>query len=154
MRLGLRIFLAIASSAAVLGTFSVSSQASCAAPDVRVARVAAPGVSLTVRGRFWATECNDVISCSVGCLGKQTCTGGGPSPPARNLQIVLVSVADRSRIDLASDVDASPRTLAVKHSVTLPVDLERGRYRVLMGSEAMGWYPSDVIRVRAGLGNE
>ncbi len=116
--------------------------------------MAAPGVSLTVRGHFWATECNDVISCSVGCLGKQTCTGGGPSPPARNLRIVVVSVTEGPRIELASGVDASPATFAVKHSVTLPVGLEPGRYRVLMGSEAMGWYPSDVIRVRAGLGNE
>ncbi len=116
------------SAAAALGTFSVPSQASCAAPDVRVARVAVAADSLTVRGNHWPTECNDLIGCSVGSLGKQMCSGGGPSPPARDLRIVLVTPQGRSRIGLASGVDASPATLRVKHDVTLPDDLEPGRY--------------------------
>ena len=148
MRPALRTFLAVVSAAAALGTFSGPSRAACAAPDVRVARVAGPGDSLTVRGNNWATECNDVIACSVGCLGKQTCSGGETSPPARSLRIVLETAQGRSRIELASGVDASSATFAVKYDVTLPDDLEPGRYQVLLGSKVAGWHRSNVIEVQ------
>ena len=109
-------------------------------------RAAAPGNTITVRGDHWAAECNDVIACSIGCLGKETCTGGEPTPPAQNLRILLATVAPKhDRIELASGVDATANTFTVEHDVGLPENLDPGRYRVLMGNEALGSYRSDII---------
>lgn len=142
----MRIFLLMVISATVLGTFSFSSQASCVGPQVRTVRAAAPGNTITVRGDHWAAECNDVIACSIGCLGKETCTGGEPTPPAQNLRILLATVAPKhDRIELSSGVDATANTFTVEHDVGLPENLDPGRYRVLMGNEALGSYRSDII---------
>lgn len=49
------------------------------------------------------------------------------------------------RIELASGVDATANTFTVEHDVGLPENLDPGRYRVLMGNEALGSYRSDII---------
>jgi hypothetical protein len=116
---------------------------SAGAPD----RSAAPGASITVRGAYWAAECNDTVVCGTGC-GGGSCTGGEPSPPERDLRVTLVPLdTDQGAALLAEGVDADARTFRFRTTVTLPTTLVPGRYRIVVGNDHAGDHRTEPITV-------
>ena len=121
---------------ALLATFGVTtspSGAACAAPSTSIdVRRVEPGDVIEVSGSDWGTECNDTGSCTSGCYGEERCTGLEPSPPATDIAIELVPVGRTpgERVVLTNGV-AADDALAFAIQVTLPDDLEPGRYRIV-----------------------
>ena len=126
----------------LLGSFTVSSQADCAAPVVRVARVLDAGETFTVKGEGWA-PCDDTCGGCVRC-------GTEPGPPLGDLDIALRAVGDTDRpeIVLVSGVNANEK-FRLNHSVTLPADIESGRYTVVVGRDGDWHAESRPIEVRS-----
>lgn len=59
-------------------------EAACAAPDVDVTPSSAPpGSTVNIEGRYFASECNDVISCP----NTGPCPSPRPAPPNRGIGI-------------------------------------------------------------------
>jgi hypothetical protein len=83
--------LAFVTLALLLGAYTPPAQSACASPTIHVAYRGPYGVgdSIVIRGRYWTGECNDVIACSVGCFGHESCSGGGPPAPAQNIALEL-----------------------------------------------------------------
>ena len=110
-----------------------------------------PGETISVQGENWTTECNDVITCSVGC-GGQSCEGGEPATPADGLRIAIKPAAgpDGSAVQL-TDGTVADDELRFERDVFVPEYLQPGRYVILVGNEQDfgAWYESDVIRVTA-----
>lgn len=135
--------------ASAAGTFSSISEASCAGPMVKTPKTAEPGEVISVRGMYWAAECNDTESCTVGC-GGESCSGGEKSPPETDLEITLVlekQPGTLAGVPLVEGIDADPKNFRVLTEVTLPEDLDPGRYQIAMGNEHTGMYRSNVIVV-------
>ena len=113
------------------------------------------GETISVQGENWTTECNDVITCSVGC-GGQSCEGGDPPVPANGLRIAIKAVEatpmgpEGSPVQLADGIVADDE-LRIEQHVVVPTYFQPGRYVILVGNEQDfgGWYESDVIRVTA-----
>ncbi len=84
-----RILLLVAATAVMasaVGTLSSISEASCAAPMVKTPKTAQLGTVITVRGLYFAAECNDTGGCTVGCAG-EVCDTDEPAPPYTDLRI-------------------------------------------------------------------
>jgi hypothetical protein len=116
---------------------------------VKTVKTAEPGEGIVVRGLYWAAECNDTTSCTVGCLG-ESCSGGEKSPPETDLQVTLVEEIRPNTLAgilLADGIDADPKNFRVRLSITLPEDLRPGRYQIAMGNAHTGMYRSNVIVV-------
>ena len=88
MRSGIRLLVLAAGTAAILGAVSIPSRADCAAPTVNAPTTARLGEMITVRGKYWTTECNDTVVCSTGC-GGGSCEGGELETPADGLRIAI-----------------------------------------------------------------
>ena len=149
MRRNLLLVVATAVMASATGTFSSVSHASCASPMVETVKTAKPGEVIVVRGLYWAAECNDTTSCTVGCLG-ESCSGGEKSPPETDLHITLVgekTPATLAGIPLAEGIDADANNFRVRVIVTLPDNLRPGRYQIAMGNENSGMHRSNVFTV-------
>ena len=151
MRSGTRPVVLTAVAAAALGTFATPSHADCAAPAVTAPRHVHVGETISVQGEHWTTECNDTITCSVGC-GGQSCKGGEPPTPADGLRIAIrpADGPERSAVQLADGIVADDE-LRIEQHVVVPSYFQPGRYVILVGNEQDfgGWYESDVIRVTA-----
>ena len=151
MRSGTRLIVLAAVVAAALGTFATPSGADCAAPAVTVPRTADLGETIFVQGEYWTSECNDTITCSVGC-GGESCEGGEPATPADGLRIAIKPAdgPEGSAVQLADGIVADDE-LRIEQHVVMPTSLEPGRYVILVGNEQDfgAWYESDVIRVTA-----
>ena len=113
-------------------------------------RRAQPGDIVDVSGEYWGTECNDTGSCTSGCYGEERCTGLEPSPPATDISIELMPVG-RTPGDRAvlTDGVAADEALEFAIQVTLPDDLEPGRYRIVgVSATAIGpGTPTEPFRV-------
>jgi hypothetical protein len=147
-RRALLLLAATAVMASAVGTFSSISQADCAAPLVDTVKFAQPGETIPVRGVYWAAECNDVVSCTAGCIA---CSGDEKSPPYTDLQITLVEEirpGNLAGIPLAEGIDADTKNFRVRTEITLPDDLRPGRYQIAMGNEESGMVRSNVFVVK------
>jgi hypothetical protein len=139
---------------ALLAAFGVTaspSEAACAAPSTSIdAPRAQPGDVIEVSGADWGTECNDTGNCTSGCYGQERCTGLEPSPPAIDISIELVPAGRTpgQRVVLTDGV-AADDALAFAVQVTLPDDLEPGRYRIVgVSATAIGpGTPTEPFRV-------
>ena len=139
---------------ALLAAFGVTaspSGAACAAPSTSIdVRRVEPGDIIEVSGSDWGTECNDTGSCTSGCYGEERFTGLEPSPPATDIAIELVPEGRTpgERVVLTDGV-AADDALAFAVQVTLPDDLEPGRYRIVgVGATAIGpATPTEPFRV-------
>ena len=135
--------------ASAVGTFSSISEASCAAPMVKAPKTAQPGTVITVKGLYFAAECNDTGGCTVGCAG-EVCDTDEPAPPYTGLRITLVPAKAEPTAEgtvLAEGIDADPRSYRVREQITLPEDLQPGRYRITVGNSPNVIYRSAVIDV-------
>jgi hypothetical protein len=128
--------------ALTFGAYTPQAHASCAAPTVDVAGKGPfeMGDSVVIRGRYWTGECNDVIACSVGCFGQETCTGGGPPAPAQDITLVLQGHG--VSVPLADGISG----LSFEVQVSIPGVLP-GVYRVVGDSPDSGPWRSDPIRI-------
>jgi hypothetical protein len=127
-----RIWRALLVPALLLAAFAIvpTVKASCAGPTASILeRHAAPGERVSIRGQNWATECNDVVTCSQGCFGTR-CTGGEPSPFARGLVVDIRPQRPGARWrTIATGIDAGPG-YRIAAQIALPEDLTLGRYDV------------------------
>lgn len=109
-----------------------------------------PGDVIEVRGSDWGTECNDVGNCRSGCYGQERCTGLEPSPPATDVSIRLEPLGRTpgDMVVLTKGVVADD-ALEFTVEVTLPDDLEPGRYRIVgVSATAIGpGTPTEPFRV-------
>ena len=139
---------------ALLAAFGVTaspSEAACAAPSASIdVRRVEPGDVIEVRGSDWGTECNDVGNCRSGCYGQERCTGLEPSPPATDVSIRLEPLGRTpgDMVVLTKGVVADD-ALEFTVEVTLPDDLEPGRYRIVgVSATAIGpGTPTEPFRV-------
>ena len=142
----LRVMLIPALAAGLFGAVIPVVHADCAQPTVNPSghrvRVHDP---FTVRGEDWAEGCNDTTTCSIGCLG---CSGGEPSPPARDIQLILQpadAAQDGVGVQLATGIDAGAESFAFEATVSIPAFVEPGRY-IIYGEHR--WRPAiDVYAV-------
>ena len=137
--------LRLALAAAAFGTAIPIVRADCAQPTIDTSELRVRGrAPITVRGESWAEGCSDTESCTVGCLG---CPGDEPSPPARDIQLILRpinSAQDGAGVELATGIDADA-AFAFEVFVSIPAFVEPGRY-VIYGEHR--W--RSVIDVYAG----
>ena len=102
-----------------------------------------------MRGEYWGTECNDVGTCTSGCYGQERCTGLEPSPPATDISIELVSGRTLGVPVVLNEGVAADAALEFVVRVTIPDDLEPGRYRIVgVSATAIGpGIPTEPFRV-------
>jgi hypothetical protein len=139
---------------ALLAAFGVSAppgEAACAAPStsIDVGRIE-PGDVIEVSGEYWGTECNDTGSCTSGCFWQESCTGLEPSPPATDIVLELVPAGRTpGEREVLTEGVAADDALAFAVKVTLPDDLEPGRYRIVgVSATAIGpGSPTEPFRV-------
>jgi hypothetical protein len=126
----------------LLGSFTVPSQADCAAPEVQVPRVAGAGETMTVKGGGWA-PCDDTCGGCIGC-------GTEPGPPLGDLDIALrpVGGSGLTEVMLVTGVGANEK-FRLDHSITLPADIESGRYVIVVGRDGDWRAESRPIEVRS-----
>ena len=146
-----RVAILVVALLAAFGVTTSPSGAACARAvdiDRRASRRAWDVIE--VSGSDWGTECNDTGSCTSGCYEEERCTGLEPSPPATDIAIELVPAGRTTgeRVVL-TDAVAADDALAFAVQVTLPDDLEPGRYRIVgVSATAIGLgTPTDPFRV-------
>jgi hypothetical protein len=122
-------------------------RSSCAAPEIML-RERGPfssGDEVHVEGRYWTGDCNDVETCTKGCLGTK-CSGLEPVRPATGITLGIRSTPrDGLGTIVASDVDAG-EDLTFDVVVIIP-SLPPGSYRIEGQSAQTAGWTSEPFRV-------
>ena len=128
--------------AVLLGAYTPPAQSQCASPTVSVAGRSPyrSGESIVIRGRYWTGECNDVVACSVGCFGHESCTGGGPPAPAQNIALALRGQG--TSIPLTDGLTG----LSFSVEATIP-GVAPGTYRIVGTSPDTGPWQSEPLQI-------
>jgi hypothetical protein len=134
--------------AVAMGTFMPAARSDCAAPAILLSAEGPfePGDAIRIRGEDWTGDCNDVITCSVGCLGER-CTGGEAARPATAITLRLqpaTGETDGGTV-LVEGIDAD-EDLRFDATFTMP-EVPAGRYRIVGTSEATSGWSSEAFRV-------
>ena len=134
--------MAFLTIALLLGAYTPPARSACAAPRISVAEKGpyGSGDSVVIRGRYWTGECNDVVACSVGCFGHESCSGGGPPAPAQDIALVL-----RGHGQSISLVDGL-QGLSFSTEATIP-RVPPGVYRIVGHSPDTGPWRSEPLRI-------
>lgn len=145
-----RVLLAMLAVAVLPIPTGASASASCASPYLfidqgdRTASLA-PGSSVSVQGRAFVRGCDDTGSVSAGAFGCESAERRTPTPPMRDVALVLKQ--GKSRWELGAEDAGAAQDNKLGHiawQVTMPADLRPGRAVLIADALPRGRNPLDA----------